>query len=190
METYRLFIALPLPPAVKAALTSAQARLRRGGAPIKWVSPETIHLTLRFLGETNPALLPSIGAAMQQSCQGQGALQLSLTHMSAFPNTRRPNVVWAGVGGAVAALGRLAANLARALAALGFPNEARPFRAHLTLGRARHRADPAAIERLGDTLRALPQLPPIAWVAERVTLFHSELRPSGPIYTELDAVQF
>ncbi|HNP70850.1 MAG TPA: RNA 2',3'-cyclic phosphodiesterase [Kouleothrix sp.] len=183
--SYRLFIATPLPPAVKAALAAAQTRLGRGGAPIKWVAPSSMHLTLRFLGETDTTLLPTIGPTIRQSIQGYPAFQLSLTHVSAFPNTRHPNVVWAGVGGAVEALGRLAGEIERAMVAIGFQPEKRAFRPHLTLGRARHGAAQTALERLGDTIRALPQLPPVAWLAQHVSLLRSELQPGGPIYTEI-----
>ncbi|MBK9940025.1 MAG: RNA 2',3'-cyclic phosphodiesterase [Kouleothrix sp.] len=187
MDTYRLFIAAPLPATVKAALVVAQQRFRRGGAPIKWAAPETMHLTLRFLGETAPNLLPALSAAIGQACAAFRAFRLSLTQIGAFPNLRQPTVVWAGVGGDTTTLTQLAAALDPSLAALGFTSERRPFRPHLTLGRARREATPTAIERLGDLLRALPQLPPIEWEIHEIMLFRSELRPAGAIYSAIAA---
>src|SRR6185295_12177693 len=97
---------------------------------------------------------------------------------------------WMGIGGATAALEAAVTGLEAALAPLGIPPEARPFRAHLTLGRVRREATPAQQERLGEAIRALPPPAPLAWPLDRVVLFRSELRGTGPIYTELDAVLF
>jgi 2'-5' RNA ligase len=185
MESTRLFIAAPLPLPVKTALVSAQARLRRVGAPVRWVAAEAMHLTLHFLGETDTALVPAIEAVMQQICMNHSALQLCLTTTGAFPNSRRPNVLWAGIGGDTDALGQIAATLQNALAQIGLAEDMRPFRPHLTLGRTRRDAPPQMIERLGDTIRALPQLTPATWECERIVLFRSELRREGPHYTAL-----
>lgn len=187
METYRLFIAAELPPRVKVELLAAQERLRRGGPLVKWTAPEAMHLTLHFLGETDVALLPELGAAMRAALDGQRAIELHLAAAGAFPNLRRPNVVWAGVGGAVAALERAYAALGATLGALGMPREARPFRAHLTLGRVRREATPAQQEQLGEAIRSLPPFAPEPWAVERVVLFRSDLRGPGPIYSELDS---
>lgn len=185
MESTRLFIAAPLPLPVKTALVSAQARLRRVGAPVRWVATETMHLTLHFLGETDTAQVPAIEAAIQQICAEYSAPQLRLTTTGAFPNSRRPNVLWAGIGGDTELLGQMASALRGALAQIGLARDERPFRPHLTLGRTRRDAPPQMIERLGDTIRALPQLTPAAWVCERIVLFRSELRREGPHYTAL-----
>ena len=189
METYRLFIAAELPGEVKAALAAAQDRLRRGGPPVRWVAPAAMHLTLRFLGETDAALLPSLKAALRDTLATHHAIPLHLTAAGAFPSVGRPNVIWAGIGGDTAALARMAAELDEAVAALGFPREPKPFRAHLTLGRVRREASRELQERLGAAIRALPPLDPVEWTADRVVLFRSELRREGPEYTELDVVQ-
>lgn len=188
MQTYRLFIAAEVPPDVKAELVAAQEHLRRGDPPVKWVAPEAMHLTFHFLGETDVALLPRLGAALHAALEGQHAAALHLTSAGAFPNLRRPNVVWAGVGGATAAIEHTHAAIAGALESLGLPRETRPFRTHLTLGRVRREATPAQQERLGEAIRSLPPFTPATWSAGRVALFRSELRSGGPIYTELDSV--
>jgi 2'-5' RNA ligase len=144
-----------------------------------------MHLTLHFLGETDVALLPGLNTALGAALSGLGGMALRLGDVGAFPNLRRPNVVWVGVGGATAALERTQAAAGTALETLGLPRETRPFRAHLTLGRARRDAAPAQLERLGAALRGLPPLPPLSWEVERVVLFRSELRPSGPVFTEI-----
>ncbi len=185
METYRLFIAAELPPDVKAALVAAQERLRRDNPPVKWVAPEAMHLTLRFLGETDTELAPRLGAGLRAALEGWRAISLHLTSAGAFPNDRRPSVLWVGVGGALAALGALHAAVESAVAALGFPRESRPFRAHLTLGRVRREVSAAQQQLLGAALRALPAFAPTAWTVDRVVLVRSQLDRGGPIYTKI-----
>ncbi len=189
METYRLFIAAELPPEIRVALAAAQERLRRGNPPVKWVAPAAMHLTLMFLGETDVDLLPGIGAAMRAALEAQPGIALHLTTAGAFPNARRPSVIWAGVGGETAALEQAQVGLEGALAALGLPGESKPFRAHLTLGRVRREARPDEQERLGAAIRALAPFDPAPWTVDRVVLFRSELNETGPIYTQLDSVQ-
>lgn len=184
-ETYRLFIAVEISPEARAELAVAQQRLKGGDFPVKWVAPESIHLTLHFLGETDVALIPQLSAALGAALRGQSRTTLRLDGVGAFPNLRRPSVIWAGVGGAIADLERAQIAVGTAIASLGLPRETRPFRAHLTLGRARREVAPAALERLGAAIRALPPLAPLPWGVERVVLFRSELRPSGPLYTEI-----
>lgn len=188
MDTYRLFVAAALPVEVKALLADLQARLRRDGPPVKWVAPASLHLTLKFLGETAAELAPSIGAAMRAALAAHQPVELHLAGVGAFPNARRPSVIWAGVGGGEAALVRLHADLDAALAELAIPRETKPFRAHLTLGRVRREAPAEQQARLGRALGALPPIEPVTWVLDRVGLFRSELRGEGPVYTDLDTV--
>jgi 2'-5' RNA ligase len=183
--TYRLFIAVEVPPKVKADLTVAQEQLRGGGAPVKWVAPEAMHITLHFLGETKVALLPPLGAALAAALARHRPIGLRIAGAGAFPNLRRPNVIWAGIAGATAELGRIQAASGKALESLDLPRETRQFRAHLTLGRVRREATPAQQEQLGMAIRSLPALAPLPWNVDRVVLFRSELRPDGPVYTEI-----
>jgi len=182
---YRLFIAAELPQAVKTALVAAQEHLRCDRPPIKWVAPDAMHLTLRFLGDTSSDRIPAIEQAMRRAFAGHAAITLHLTAIGAFPNPMRPSVVWAGVGGPTDLLEQAQANLEAELAAIGIAREDRPFHPHLTLGRVRRDADAAALEHMRAALRQPPTLPPIAWPVERIVLFRSELRREGSVYTEI-----
>jgi 2'-5' RNA ligase len=188
MELYRLFIAAELPADIKGELAATQARLRLTNPPVAWVAPGAMHLTLRFLGETSAALIPDLSAALQAALGPHPAMALQLSSAGAFPNERRPSVLWAGVGGAVAALGQAQASIEASLIDLGFAREPKLFHPHLTLGRVRRDASQEQRQRLGDAIRALPPPSPLAWKVERIVLFRSELRSSGPIYTEIDTV--
>ncbi len=184
MEIQRLFIAADLPPKIKAELTDTQARLRRANLPVIWVQPGAMHLTLRFLGETSTALIPDLERTIRAGFAPHNVMSLRLNGVGAFPNHRRPSIVWAGVGGAIELLQRAQAALEAALGGLGIAPEPKPFHPHLTLGRLRRAADWEQ-QRLGDVIRSLPPPAPLEWVVERVVLFRSELRSDGPIYTEL-----
>jgi 2'-5' RNA ligase len=184
MEMYRLFIAAELPAWIKAELISTQARLQRANLPVSWVAPGAMHLTLRFLGETSAALIPNLERAMRDGLAPHSAMTLRLNGVGAFPNDRRPTVVWAGVGGAVTILQRAQAGIEAALGGLGIAPEPKPFHPHLTLGRLRRTADREQ-QRLSDAIRALPPPAPLEWAVERAVLFRSELRSDGPIYTKI-----
>ena len=185
MEIYRLFVAAELPAAVKAELVSTQARLRRFNPPVTWVAPEAMHMTLRFLGETDVALMPELHSAIRAALVSHPHITLRLSDVGTFPNERRPSVVWAGVDGSVAALGRAQASIEAALRGLGLAPEQKPFHPHLTLGRVQRQASLEQRRQLGDALQAQPPPAPLAWTIERVILFRSELGSAGPVYTEI-----
>ncbi len=178
MITIRAFIAIDLPAEVKQALGDVAAALAAGvprGA-VRWVRPEQIHLTLRFLGDTPIDRLPALAAALDDVAGRHSPFALRLTTTGCFPNAHRPRVVWVGLGGEAAALAALVADLNAALGALGLPPEDKPFRAHLTLGRVKDGRGaqdmPLAVD--------VPALPiPVA----ALHLIQSDLRPDGPVYT-------
>lgn len=173
---------------MKGVLAEAQDYLRRGSPPVKWVALDAMHLTLQFLGETDAALLPQMGAALRTALAGHPPLTLTLATPGAFPKPQRASVLWVGVGGATLALARVQAAVAAALAPLGFPPETRPFHPHLTLGRVRREATVAQQQELGRRLGALPALPPISWEVTHVVVFQSHLSRAGPRYMICDSV--
>lgn len=178
MDTIRTFIAIRLPAPVIAALgeTSQTLARRVSRDAVRWVRPEQIHLTLRFLGDTPTAQLPQIAAAMDAAAAGASPMALRLGGVGCFPNTRRPRVIWVGLSGDVEQLLALKTALDGQLALLGRPPEDKPFRAHLTLGRVKDDRAVAGIEWAAD----VPQLE-VSITA--IDLIESQLRPAGPIYT-------
>jgi 2'-5' RNA ligase len=185
MELYRLFIAADLPAEVKDELAAAQARLRRTALPVAWVAPGAMHLTMRFLGDTDVTRVPDLQAAIGAALAAHPPIRLRLSGAGAFPTDRRPAVVWVGLGGSVAALGRAQARIEAALRGLGIAPEPKPYHPHLTLGRVRREASQEQRRQLGDELRTLPPPAPLTWTIERVILYRSELRSAGPVYTEI-----
>jgi 2'-5' RNA ligase len=188
MDAWRLFIAVEVPAPVKDALVAVQQQIRRGSPPVKWVAPEAMHLTLQFLGATDTRMVEPIGAALRQALAGQAACELRLGQPGAFPNMRRPGVLWVGLGGATAALEQMQQRIAAALDPLGFPAETRPFHAHLTIGRVRREATAAQQAQIGSALAHVAPPPALTWRVTQVILFQSELQREGPRYTARDTV--
>jgi RNA 2',3'-cyclic 3'-phosphodiesterase len=129
----RLFAALDIPDAVRRALRELMARLKPECSGARWVRPEGIHITLKFLGETDGAKLDSINSTLS-SLPHAGPVQLDFRGIGFFPNEFHPRVIWCGVE-ASPNLATLAASVDRALQPLGFPAETRAFTPHLTLAR-------------------------------------------------------
>lgn len=187
MANVRAFIAIPLSDEMLAALGRIEAQLCQGpgGGAGRWVRPEGIHLTLKFLGDVPEGRLPVIGATLDKVCRAHVPFALHLAGLGCFPNMRRPRVVWAGVEEETGRLERLQAAVERELAREGFPKEARHFTPHLTLARVHERAAREEIEALGSAVAAYTVAEAPTMTARAVHLIQSDLRPSGAVYTPL-----
>lgn len=177
----RLFIALGIPPEAREELARLQGWLR--GLPVRWVDPAGVHLTLQFLGEAAETSAPALLEALAGLPAAPFAL--GLEGLGAFPDLRRPRVLWVGLGGDLAALARLQAAVLAATAPLGFAPEARPFRPHLTLGRVRQDAGPEERRAVGRAVGHAAPPAPLSWEAGAPTLYQSTLTPAGAVYTAL-----
>lgn len=175
----RLFVAVPLPPEVRAAVTGATAPLRKGCPPVAWVGEENLHLTLKFLGEVDPGRLPAIGKALGEAVAPFATFTLHAGGAGAFPSLRAPRVLWVGFREPLELAKALQDNIESALFAAGFPREPKAFRPHVTVGRIRGAAAPG----WGDTFarvlagRDFGDVP-----VTSVQLYESRLTPAGAIY--------
>jgi len=179
----RLFIAVNLPSEIRGRLADAQDRLRRAQADVSWVRAENIHVTLKFLGETEEKRLDRIRPALLEVARGSASFTISVSGLDSFGG-RVPRVVWVGVEEGAEPLSQLAKQVETALARLGFPKEKRGFTAHLALGRVRSPKNAEAL------LAALAETEGGHFGSVEVTqidLMQSELRPTGSIYTVLEA---
>ena len=179
----RLFVALEPTEPVRRRIAAVTERIRRSAGAaageVRWVPDENVHLTVQFLGAVPEERVEAVGAAIAAAAAAAGPLLLEVKGAGGFPNSRRPRVVWLGLSGDVEALAVLAVDLGKRLAPLGFAPEARPFAAHLTLGRAR---DSRGAPGLGGALAAAAQDDGVAWRASELVLFESHLSPRGPRY--------
>lgn len=198
----RCFVAVELSVDTQAALFALQQKLvdllesEGAGRVVRWTPPESIHLTLRFLGETSESQAAQVVAGLHAAARASAPLALALQGIGCFPSARRPNVVWAGVTGAPDTIERLCA-LQHAIEltarSAGFEAEERSFTPHLTLGRIRREASASDVRRVGGLLQRAAQAELVqAWSAllpvARISLMHSDLRPTGAVYTALERV--
>ncbi len=185
----RLFIAVPLPP---DALETCRAlvdgvRLGPAGRGARWVRTENLHLSLRFLGATPSGRAPAVKAAVHGAAAGHRGFEVRLAGAGAFPSPHRPRALWLGVERGTAELAALAGALESPLAALGWPPEDRPFRAHLTVART----DAASIADGARTAAALLDAATgwaVTFRADRVVLYRSHLGGGPPRYEPLEEV--
>ena len=172
----RLFVAVVPPPEVRErALKEARSLSWEGH--IRWLPPENLHLTLRFLGETPDQELPGLRDALEAACSGQEAFDLTLQDAGAFPSADRARVLWVGVGDGLERLNALAGEVDAALERLEIEREKRPFHPHLTVGRAR----------TGDARLGNPgsggNVGPIPFEVGVVELVQSRLSREGAVYS-------
>ncbi len=190
-EMIRTFIAIELDDATRRALGSVQSKLKRERAAqhVRWVAPDSIHITLKFLGDVDAEQMPALQRAVSDACTGTPPLTLTLAGVGAFPNTRRPNVVWVGASGQVDVITQLAKKIEEACTALGFAREERPFSPHLTLGRVKRDASPGDRQAVGEMVEKA-QVSTVGEVhVTRVSVMKSELRPTGSVYTRLHEIE-
>jgi 2'-5' RNA ligase len=183
-ESIRCFVAIELPSEVKQSLAETGALLRtRLHAPVKWVEPDAIHLTLKFLGGVPASKLDQLNSAIERACSRAPALTLRAVSVGAFPSVRSPRVIWVGMAGDTGALALLAGRIDEEMAGLGFARESRPFAAHLTLGRVREEANAAERSSICAALQAVPEPECPVFTVRDVSLMQSHLAPQGARYT-------
>jgi 2'-5' RNA ligase len=187
MSTLRTFVAVELDEELKGNLAHLQSRLRERVAPrsVRWVRPEGIHLTLKFLGDTPLAQIEKVKAALAQAAREVQPFAFTVEGLGCFPNPRRPRVVWVGLHEPSGALHRLREAVEAYVAPLGFPTERRAFHPHLTLGRVQRRASKSEVREIGEVVTGSN----IGLVDEMavavVSYIKSDLKPSGAVYTTL-----
>jgi RNA 2',3'-cyclic 3'-phosphodiesterase len=188
----RCFVAIELPPAASAALVAAGSAVRKldpSWAGEKWVAPESLHVTLKFLGEVDAGQVDVLGAALADLARVQAPFEVALRSLRAVPGGRRTSMIWAAVDDPSGSCASLAARIDTSAEQIGVERDVRRFSPHITLVRARHPRSlapdvlPGAAEASG-----LAQLHPVSVGA--VTLFQSTLTRTGPIHEPLGAFSF
>jgi RNA 2',3'-cyclic 3'-phosphodiesterase len=179
----RLFIAIDLPGELRKSLGQMEKQLRAVTDTARWVVPESIHITLKFLGEVPEARVPEIdGALLGLSWK---PITVTVRGVGFFPGNRSPRVFWAGMEAPT--MPGLAEQLDTRMDRLGFEKEKRAYRPHITLARARESRMETA---LVTAAKEFEQHEFGSFIADRVFLFQSTLKPTGAVYTKLKEYPF
>jgi 2'-5' RNA ligase len=177
----RAFFAIGLPPEFREEIARLQGLLKKTGAEVKWVRPESVHLTVKFLGQAAEETIDPLAAKAAEQVSRIPAVTLGLSGTGVFPGPKRPRVAWVGLAGDMAVMRDLQRGVDEAAAEFGFEREKREFSPHLTLGRIR------SSKRIGELMSELDRIDPkpLAFLAREVILFQSDLKPTGAVYTPL-----
>ena len=181
----RLFVALDFPAAVRERLRDLIARLKTQSGAARWVRPEAMHVTLKFIGEAESPRLDPLRAALAEIRSPQ-PVEMQFCGLGFFPHERQPRVLWCGVE-ASPNLAQLAADIETSLQPLGFPAETRKFMPHLTLARF------PSSQGADQIVAAANELKSCEFGSARETEFHlieSVLKPSGAQYNRLASFAF
>ncbi|MBN1932151.1 MAG: RNA 2',3'-cyclic phosphodiesterase [Desulfobacterales bacterium] len=181
----RTFIAIELPQNILASIFKVQEGIRGYGFKLRWVPPQNVHLTLKFLGYISNTDVKKIGEAMVESIEGHFPIQLAAKGIGIFPGIKRPRVLWVGMIGQVDLLSKLQKNIDEKLEMVGFQPEKRTFRGHLTIARVKGKIDPG---KLHDAIKQFEGFETEEFVADKIILFKSELKSSGAVYEKLMSI--
>ena len=190
MALIRAFIAVELPAELKSELAELEGQLiKNSPLVVKWVDPNNIHITLKFLGEISEDSIEDLMLAIEESTQGIQPFKLEVREVGAFPNLERAQVLWVRVKGELDKITQLQKRIESNTEQLGFPRESRAFSPHLTLGRVRNEARPNERHRLGKLLTDTSFTATNNIDVHAVDLMRSHLTPTGPVYTCIGSVK-
>lgn len=182
IHSLRTFVAIEISPDVRSRARQLIGRLQSAAAKVAWVKPETIHLTLKFLGEVNLIDIPGVCDAVSGAVAELPPFEIAVRGAGAFPSVERPRTIWLGIGEGEGELVRVHAAVEQALAGAGFRQENRRFRPHLTLGRVR---GDRHLDELGQLLSQHADFVGGVASVDEVIVFSSELKADGPLHEPL-----
>lgn len=176
----RSFLAIDLSPEARGLIASHLKKWRRLPCRIKWVAPENLHITLKFLGDVSEAAIPLIQEALKGAVTPLEPMDLNLSGTGAFPVAAKARVLWVGISDSPA-LSRLASAVESALEPLGFEPESRPFHPHVTVGRIKERFSVyKKVHPFFDT-----EISGLGFHVSEAVLYRSDLTPGGPVYSPI-----
>jgi 2'-5' RNA ligase len=185
MEPVRSFIAVDPGEKFHEDIKELEQQLYGKVSGIRWVEPNNVHLTLKFLGTIPSDLIEKLVANLKGAVEGLPHFELRLAGAGVFPDLRRPRVFWIGASSDGNSLQELEAKVSGVVSSLGIPTDDKPFRAHLTIGRFKDRAS-------GTELKGILENTGFDFgrvLVDRIFLFRSTLTPKGPVYSVLSEIR-
>ena len=177
----RSFLGIPIEDPARAVVLEVMDTLRErpNGDRVRWVRPDNLHVTLRFLGDVLPNKLPDVMAEVGSHVRLIPGFDCRLHGIRLFPSSKHPKVLAMALD-AEGHLTELAQAVERGASQAGMPPDRHGFKAHLTVGRLKGHAYPSVHDEFSDHDAMV--------VVDRVVLYRSELRPEGPVYTEIESI--
>lgn len=182
----RCFIAIEMPESQKKSIKNIIDILMKSGADVKWVSSENIHITLKFLGQTDESLITSIKETLYKKLLPYNPFYIKISDVGCFPDVRRPRVIWVGIEES-STLKNLQKEIDNEIVKFGYSIEKRDFSPHLTIGRVRSQKGIAKM------IKILDEFSTFSFgniEIKNITLMKSELKPVGAKYHALAEIPF
>ncbi len=176
----RSFVAVKIPEEIRYRIPELTKTIKIDG--VKWVKPENIHLTLKFLGEVNENRLQEVKEALENTVRKFSEFKINLKDIGAFPSMNRPSVIWIGVDKGKQEVISIINELEISFSKIGFEKETRKPHPHITIGRVK-KARSGKLEVRSETWDMGCEM----WDVKEIYLIQSELRPEGPIYTDVES---
>lgn len=181
MPSIRSFIAIDTLPEVKEEVAKLQETLRSTNAEVRWESREKVHITLKFLGNVEEAILQSMASQLETELAAFSPFVLIYQSVGCFPNLHRPRVIWVGAVNEDGTLGRAYEKIEEIAASYGFPREERQFHPHITVGRVKGSRN---LKTLISEIE-VAKFPVQQSAINEIILMKSDLKPTGSVYTAL-----
>jgi 2'-5' RNA ligase len=182
LDHVRLFVACEVPDDVRETIGETIETLRKkSGQAVRWIRPDGVHVTLKFLGEVPTKKLPAVKLAIQEAVVGHAPFELEFSNIGTFGGREGLRLMWVGIAGDVLRLEALVRAVNAALAVVGFEPERRPFRPHLTLGRVKDEIAPRHRAEI-EVAVGKSTVPPVSWRTAQVSLMRSRLTTAGATY--------
>ena len=187
MDQIRTFIAVLISPELRSKIGAVQQNFKGLPCDVKWVAEENFHITLKFLGNVGEDKMEAVYTATEEAAKASpSGFELAFTKVGAFPNNRRPQVIWVGARKGEEEMAELARRLDDALVPLGFKKEKKRFSAHVTIGRVR---SPSDLGSLAEALQSAEAGNLGSEIIESIAVMKSDLRPSGPAYSVVKEIK-
>lgn len=178
----RTFVAVEISEEIRKGLSDLITRLKTTGADVKWVAPENIHITLKFLGYIEDTQVAAVSELIRKAAASINSFTVAIKHLGVFPNTKKPRVIFVVAHEKGNNLATIYSRLDESLTELGIEREGREFTPHLTVGRVKSSKN---LKALAEAMDSLKESSFGQQTVEDVVLMQSDLKPTGPIYKKL-----
>lgn len=186
-NTIRTFIAIPLAPEIQQTIGQIQNHLKTFDCNIKWVKPDNVHLTLKFLGDVKLKKIELIKQVLEDIFKVVKPLNIEFTQLGAFPDIKHPRILWVGLKDEGGRIAHLVSLLEDECGKIGFKKEEKLFSPHITIGRTR---SPRNLNLLSEAIANYSMPNSLAQTDQPIILYKSILTAQGPIYETLYKIDF